>query len=172
MRLVPERVFLKIIAKKTGPHASRKPCRPNPRSECPKPSWKIHFATPKAAPVARRFATTAAAAISGACTATTSSVVKEPSRADRRVARELPLKRQRLLGGLRAEPRKLVAQQPELARSGWPVATRYATADERAVGLFVGGVVAEHLLPTALGAHRCEVALTQPRTRKESPRFV
>ena len=98
--------------------------------------------------------------------------VKEPSRADRRAARELALERQRLLRGLRAEPRELVAQQAELPRGSWPVAARHAAAHERAVGLLVGGVLAQHLLPAALGAHHREAALAQPRARAESPLLV
>src|SRR5437763_2186892 len=98
--------------------------------------------------------------------------VEEPSGADRRAASELALERQRLLGGLRAEPRELVAQQAELARGGWPVAARCAAAHERAVGLLVSGVLAKHLLPAALGAHHREAALAQPRARAERPLLV
>ncbi len=88
--------------------------------------------------------------------------VEEPGRVDRRAARELALKRQRLLGGLRAEPRELVAQEAELARGGRPVAARRVSAHERAVGLLVGGVLAQHLVPAALGAHQREAVLAQP----------
>ena len=98
--------------------------------------------------------------------------VEEPNRADRRAARELALERQRLLGGLRAEPRELVAQQAELARGGRPVAARHVPAHERAVGLLVGGVLAQHLVPAALGAHHREAALAQPRARAERPLLV
>ena len=98
--------------------------------------------------------------------------VKEPSRANRRAAHELALERQRLLGGLRAEPRELVAQQAELTRGSRPVAARHAAAHERAVGLLVGGVLAQHLLPATLGAHHREAALAQPRARAESPLLI
>ena len=98
--------------------------------------------------------------------------VEEPGRADRRAARELALKRQRLLGGLRAEPRELVAQQAELARGGRPVAARHVPAHERAVRLLVGGILAQHFLPAALGAHHREAALAQPRARAEGPLLV
>ena len=98
--------------------------------------------------------------------------MEEPSRANRRTARELALERQRLLGRLRAEPRELVAQQAELTRGSRPVAARHVAAHERAVGLLVGGVLAQHLLPAALGAHHREAALAQPRARAESPLLV
>ena len=98
--------------------------------------------------------------------------VEEPGRADRRAARELALERQRLLGGLRAEPRELVAQQAELARGGRPVAARHVSAHERAVGLLVGGILAQHVVPAALGAHHREAALAQPRARAERPLLV
>ena len=50
--------------------------------------------------------------------------MEKPGGADRRAAGELALERQRLLGGLRAEPRELVTQEAELARGGRPVAAR------------------------------------------------
>ena len=95
--------------------------------------------------------------------------VEEPGRPNRRAARELALQRQRLLGGLRAEPRQLLAQQSELARRGRPVAACHVAAHERPVSLLVGGVLAQHLLPAALGAHQREAALAQPaRGRRAS----
>ena len=98
--------------------------------------------------------------------------VAKPGGADRRAARELALERQRLLGGLRAEPRELVAQQAELARGGRPVATRRVPTHERAVGLLVGGVLAQHVVPAALGAQHREPALAQPRAWAEQPLLV
>ena len=98
--------------------------------------------------------------------------MEEPDRADRRAARELALKRQRLRGGLRAEPRELVAQQTELARGGRPVTARHMPAHERAVGLLVGRILAQHLLPAARGAHHREAALLQPRPGPECPLLV
>jgi pimeloyl-ACP methyl ester carboxylesterase/DNA-binding CsgD family transcriptional regulator len=98
--------------------------------------------------------------------------VEEPGRADGRAARELPLERQRVLGGLRAEPRELVTQQAELASGGRPVATRRMSAHEGAMGLLVGWVRAEHVVPAALGAHHFEASLTQPRARAEGPLLV
>src|SRR5205085_2427742 len=63
-----------IIAKKnTGPHAPTNPCGSKPSTECPRPSWKIHSATPTAAALASRLVTTPSAAITGACSATISS---------------------------------------------------------------------------------------------------
>ena len=40
------------------------------------------------------------------------------------------------------------------------------------MGLLVGGVLAQHLLPAALGAHHREAALAQPRARAESPLLI
>ena len=79
--------------------------------------------------------------------------VEESTHVDRRATRELALKRERLLRGLGAEPRELVAQQAELARGGRPVAARHVPAHERAVRLLVGGILAQHVVPPALGAH-------------------
>ena len=98
--------------------------------------------------------------------------VEESTHVDRRATRELALKRLRLLGGLGAEPRELVAQQAELARGGRPVVARHVPAHERAVGLLVGGILAEHVVPPALGAHHREAALAQPRARAERPLLV
>ncbi len=92
--------------------------------------------------------------------------------ADRRAAGELPLERQRLLGGLRAEPGELFTQEAELARGGRFVAARDVAAHERAVGVLVGGILAQHLVPPALGAHHRETALAQPRAWAEQPLLV
>ena len=96
----------------------------------------------------------------------------DPGRADRRAARELALKRQRLLGGLRAEPRELVAQEAELACGGRPVAARPVSAHERAVRLLVGGILAQHVIPAVLGPQHREAALPQTRAGAEGPLLV
>ena len=98
--------------------------------------------------------------------------MEKPGRVDRRAARELALERQRLLGGLRPEPRELFTQEAELARGGRFVAARHVAAHERAVGLLVGGILAQHLVPPALGAHHRETALAQPRAWAEQPLLV
>ena len=95
--------------------------------------------------------------------------VEEPGRPDRRPARELALERQRLRGGLRADPRELVAQEAELARGGRPVAARDVLAHACAVGLLVGGILAQHVLPAGLGAQRREAALAQLRAGRDRP---
>jgi len=46
------------------------------------------------------------------------------------------------------------------------------SAHERPVGLLVSGVLAQHVVPTALGAHQREAALAQPGTRAEGPLLV
>ena len=56
----------------------------------------------------------------------------------------------RLVEGVEGEVE--LAQQAELASGGWPVAARHVAADERAVGLLVGDVLAQHLLPAAPGS--------------------
>ena len=98
--------------------------------------------------------------------------MEEPDGPDRRAARQLALERQRLLGGLRAEPRELVAQEAELARGGRPVAARHVSAHQRAMGLLVGWVLAQHLLPASLGAHDREAPLPQSRAWGEQPLLV
>ena len=45
-------------------------------------------------------------------------------------------------------------------------------AHERAVGLLVGGVLEQHVLPAALGAQHREPALAQPRAWAEQPLLV
>ena len=98
--------------------------------------------------------------------------MQEPSRPDRWAAHDLALERQRLLRGLGAEPRELVAKKAKLPRGSWPVAPRNAAAHECAVSLLVGGVLAQHLLPKPVGAHRRKATLAQPRARPESPLLV
>ena len=88
-----------------------------------------------------RAARTAGPRVSSRCSASVSSEGSAPSRDE------------------------LVAQQAELARGGRPVAARHVPAHERAVGLLVGGVLAQHVLPAALGAQQREAALAQPRAR-------
>ena len=54
-----------------------KPCDSKPSRPAPWPSWKISRATPNAAPTASRFVSTPTAAITGACSARSSS--RKPS---------------------------------------------------------------------------------------------
>ena len=98
--------------------------------------------------------------------------MEEPDGADRRAARQFALERQRLLGGLGAQPRELVAQEAELARGGRPVAARHVSAHECAVGPLVGWVLGQHVVPATLRAHHREAALPQARARGEQPLLV
>jgi len=98
--------------------------------------------------------------------------VEKPRRADRRAARELALKRQRLIRGLRAKLCELVAQQAELTNGSRPITARYASAHEPAVSLLVRCVLAQHLFPLAPGSQHREPSFPQPRARAKSPLLV
>jgi hypothetical protein len=79
--------------------------------------------------------------------------MEDPSGANRRAARKLALKRQRLRGRLRANPPELLAKQTELARRPRSIAARCASAHQRPVRLLVRRLLQQHVLPTTLRAH-------------------
>jgi hypothetical protein len=84
----------------------------------------------------------------------------------------LLVQRDGLRVGLQAQPRQLVAEDVEAAGGALAVAGLQLGADQLAVGLLVGRVLGEHVVPASPGAQRPHPPLAHPLARGRRPRLV
>jgi hypothetical protein len=95
--------------------------------------------------------------------------VQQPRGADGRPARDLAGERDRLRRWLHPRARELVAQQAQLACRRRPIAAREVPPHDASVGLLVGRLLAQELLPLAVLARDLEPPPPQARPRRERP---